>query len=96
MTKRLINKLTAALLLTLISQVFYAQKIIQGRVTSSATNDPLIEATIQVKGTLVGTTSDADGRYSVYVPSGAVSLVFAYSGYVSQEVPISNKFSEFV
>lgn len=69
----------------------YAQRTISGRVITSETNEPLVEATIQVKGTLVGTTTDAEGRYSIYVPSGASSLVFNYTGYVSQEVSIGTK-----
>ena len=68
-----------------------AQRTIQGRVITSETSTPLIEATVQVKGTLVGTTTDADGRFSLYVPSGASSLVFNFTGYVSQEVPIGTK-----
>ncbi len=58
---------------------------------ASASNEPLVEATVQVKGTLVGTTTDADGRFNLYVPSGASSLVFNFTGYVSQEVPIGTK-----
>ena len=68
-----------------------AQRTIQGRVSASETSTPLVEATVQVKGTLVGTTTDADGRFSLYVPSGTVSLVFNFTGYVSQEVPIGTK-----
>ena len=84
---------------TLITSVFvlfsfvllHAQRTVQGRVMASASNEPLVEATVQVKGTLVGTTTDADGRFSLYVPSGASSLVFNFTGYVSQEVPIGTK-----
>ncbi len=80
-----------ALFIFLFSFVANAQRTVTGRVTAASSNEPLAEATIQVKGTLVGTTTDADGRYSVYVPTGGASLIFSYTGFVSQEVAIGNK-----
>ncbi|MEY4938104.1 MAG: hypothetical protein RIS64_4465, partial [Bacteroidota bacterium] len=67
-----------------------AQRTLQGKVTN-VNNEPLIDATILVKGTLIGTTTNADGRYNIYVPSGAAILTFSFTGYVSQEVNIGQK-----
>jgi hypothetical protein len=43
-----------------------------------------------VKGTSVGTQTDADGRYSIEAPEGA-TLVFSFVGYASQEVLVSGR-----
>src|SRR5690606_41054976 len=50
--------------------------------------DPLPGASILIKGTTIGTTTDADGRYTIDVPSGDAVLVFSFIGYVSQEIPV--------
>jgi iron complex outermembrane recepter protein len=90
--RQLLRPTLLALLFILFSSVIlHAQRTIQGRIISSNSNEPLPDASVQVKGTLVGTTADADGRFSMYVPAGATSLVFNYTGYVSQEVPIGTK-----
>lgn len=46
-----------------------------------------------VKGTSNGTTTDADGRYTLSVTGDEASgtLVFSFIGYVTQEVPINNR-----
>lgn len=46
---------------------------------------------VLVKGTQRGTTTDQDGKYSVSVPDGKVSLVFSYVGYLSQEIVVGNQ-----
>src|SRR5690606_10271887 len=53
--------------------------------------DPLPGASILIKGTTIGTTTDADGRYTIDVPSGDAVLVFSFIGYVSQEIPVGQR-----
>lgn len=62
---------------------------IQGRVTDS-TGNPLVGVTIAVKGTTMGTTTDATGRFSLDVPDNAV-LDVSYIGYSSKEVPVGKR-----
>jgi TonB-linked SusC/RagA family outer membrane protein len=45
---------------------------------------------VLVKGTNVGTATNADGRYTIEVPAGA-TLVFSYIGYASQEVVVGDR-----
>lgn len=53
--------------------------------------DPIPGASIIVKGTTIGTTSDMDGKYTIEnVPSGS-TLVFSFIGMQTQEVPVSNQ-----
>lgn len=63
---------------------------VQGTVTDDA-GSPLPGVNILVKGTLTGTTSDTDGRYSISAPSGDAVLVFSFIGYTTQEIPVGNQ-----
>ncbi|MGV8138166.1 MAG: carboxypeptidase-like regulatory domain-containing protein [Mangrovibacterium sp.] len=59
---------------------------LSGRVTDTH-GQPLPGVTVLVKGTFTGTTTGADGRYSLTsVPSGAV-LSFSFVGFKTQEIP---------
>jgi len=51
---------------------------------------PLQGASIQVKGTNIGTLSDENGLFSINVPSSKSILLISYSGFMSQEVSVSN------
>ncbi len=50
----------------------------------------LVGATIQVKGTTVGTVTDANGQFSIDVPDSAV-LVVSSVGYESKEVEVKGQ-----
>ena len=65
-----------------------AQRNISGTITDQETGDPLIGATILVKGTTIGTVSDLDGQYNINVPDGRNTLQFSYTGYAPQETEI--------
>ena len=56
-----------------------------GRVYDNKDGNPLIGVSIKVKGSSIGTTTDANGQYSIQVPQGSPTLVFAYIGYQPQE-----------
>lgn len=66
-----------------------ADALVKGRVTDSR-GEPLSDITVMLKGTSTGTTSDAEGRYAISVPSNGV-LVFSNIGYSSREIPIDNR-----
>lgn len=57
---------------------------ITGRVTS-ATNEGLPGVTVVVKGTTRGTTTGADGSFTLAAPEGGGTLVFSFIGYQTQE-----------
>ncbi|MGB8491252.1 MAG: SusC/RagA family TonB-linked outer membrane protein [Bacteroidales bacterium] len=71
----------------------FAQTVqITGTVTSSVEGEGSIPGvTVQVKGTTIGTLTDAQGKYSLKVPASATTLVFSYIGMKTQEVPISGR-----
>ncbi len=59
-------------------------------VVTDTNGQPLPQATVLVKGTTLGTPTDANGRYSLQLPAGNQTLVFRYLGYISQEIPAHN------
>ena len=79
------------ILLFLASTSVFAQKVtVTGTVTEEKGN-PLPGTTVQVKGTTVGTTTGADGKYSVELPGPNLTLVFSFIGYIAKEVPVLNQ-----
>lgn len=61
---------------------------VQGTVTSA--DGPLPGATVLIKGTTSGTSTDFDGNFSIEVPSDGV-LVVSYIGYGTQEVAVNGR-----
>ncbi len=66
-------------------------KTITGTVTSAQSNDPLAGVNISVKGTTIGTFTDADGKYSLDVPSLQDTLQFSFIGFKTKTVPIDDQ-----
>ncbi len=67
-----------------------SQKLsVSGVVTSTFDGEPILGATVQVKGTSNGTITDTDGKYSLQVDRGA-TLVFSYVGYTTQERTVTS------
>ena len=76
--------------LLLSASVAMAQtKTVTGTVTDS-THEPLIGASILVKGTSTGAITDMNGKYSISVTPEDV-LVFSYVGYEKQEIKVGQQ-----
>lgn len=75
------KKLTLFLIAVLTWLGANAQNVnISGTVVSALDGEPLIGATVMVKGTSTGTSTDVDGRFVVNAPIGAY-LFINYVGY---------------
>jgi len=72
------------------SVVFAQQKSVTGRVTDE-NNDPIPGANVVVKGTTIGTITDADGNYKLQVPESAKILTFTFIGFEPQDIDITGK-----
>ena len=84
-------KLFLTALAALMTSVAFAQNItVTGRVTDSNTNEPVPFAGVHVDGTMTGTNTDADGMYTLSVPSDAL-LVFSSIGYEDAQVQVAGK-----
>jgi TonB-dependent starch-binding outer membrane protein SusC len=66
------------------------KKDISGKVSDSK-GEPITGATVLVKGTTVGITTDFDGKFKLSIPADAKTLVFSFVGMKTQEVAIAGK-----
>jgi TonB-dependent starch-binding outer membrane protein SusC len=83
------KKLSLVLTLVLFALGFAAaQRTVTGTITDQKA-EPMVGASVLVKGTTTGVVSDIDGKYSLNLPAGATTLVFSFAGYVTQEVSTS-------
>ncbi|MEM0991923.1 MAG: SusC/RagA family TonB-linked outer membrane protein [Bacteroidota bacterium] len=65
-----------------------AQFNVNGTITDT-NNEPLIGATVVVKGSVLGTVTDFNGNFSINVPGSEGTLLVSYTGFSSQEVTVS-------
>lgn len=82
------------LLLVLMAVVFsfttYAQeKRVTGKVTDEA--GPLPGVNVLIKGTTIGTSTDANGEFTITVSSDKDVLVFTFIGYTTVEEQVGAK-----
>jgi TonB-linked SusC/RagA family outer membrane protein len=63
------------------------QKTITGTVTGSEDGEPIIGATVLVKGTTVGTTTDVNGKYQISAAPGQI-LEFRFVGMTTKELEV--------
>lgn len=89
MKKRIM--LFIACLFTMVS-VALAQSRVTGTVISEEDGQPVMGASIMVKGTTLGTVTDLDGKFNLTgVPSSAKTLVVSFVGMKTQEIAIKPK-----
>ncbi|EMR03935.1 carboxypeptidase-like regulatory domain-containing protein [Cesiribacter andamanensis] len=65
-------------------------QLIQGRVTDASAGDGLPGVAVTVKGSNIGTVTDMDGNYSLYLNPGDV-LIFSFVGFASREEAAGGK-----
>ncbi|MCF0039278.1 SusC/RagA family TonB-linked outer membrane protein [Dyadobacter fanqingshengii] len=70
----------------------YGQDVrVTGKVTTDSDASPLPGATVQIKGSTVGTQTDADGNYTISAPSSTSVIVFSFVGMTVQEVTVGSQ-----
>ncbi|HTH54410.1 MAG TPA: TonB-dependent receptor [Cyclobacteriaceae bacterium] len=85
-------RLTMGVLLLLFTSAAWAQtRTVSGKVSSKEDGTSLPGVNVLVKGTSNGTTTDADGKYSLSVPDAGGTLVFSFIGLASQEIEIGQQ-----
>jgi len=80
------------LLLALCLQASAAVNYVTGKVVDADTKEPLVSATITIKGTSKSASAGLDGTFRIDV-SGIDNpvLVFTYLGYIPQEIAVGGK-----
>lgn len=82
--------LTGLVLCIGVFTLFAQTKQITGNVTSAGDGSPIPGASIVVKGTTIGTVTDASGNFTLNVPSGE-TLIVSFVGMKTVEVPITSQ-----
>jgi TonB-dependent starch-binding outer membrane protein SusC len=70
--------------------IFAQQRNMNGIVSDAQTKEPVIGASILIKGTGQGTITEFDGTFQLQVDQGNV-LVISYVGFASQEIVVGNQ-----
>lgn len=81
------RKLTFLLALFIMGvSVVLAQTTYSGKVVSAEDGEPIVGATVMVKGTTTGTITNADGNFSISLSGSNRTLVITYVGMKSMDV----------
>ncbi len=67
-----------------------AQEVKVAGSVKDASGEPLLGATITIKGTIKGVVTDNSGNYSILAPKGA-TLIFSFVGFTKKEVVVGNQ-----
>src|ERR1700688_2418840 len=73
-----------------ITQVFAQNRTVTGTVTAKDDGLPIPGVTVKVKGANIGIQTNAAGKFTLNVPSGATTLVFSFIGYSTLELPATS------
>lgn len=71
--------------------VSYAQdRMISGIVTSNADQNPLPGVSVRVQGTMLGTSTNEDGKFNLTVPANAI-LEISYLGHLTELIEVGSR-----
>ena len=92
MGKRIVNLLESRMICLAIAclSLVSVQAQVTGTVTDGQSGEPLIGASVLVKGSTVGTITGIDGDYSIEASSTDI-LVFSFTGYDGIEETVGNR-----
>lgn len=91
--KRLLQACFMLFLTLHVAQITFAQdKTITGKIIDSKDGSPVVGASVIAKGSKSGgTVTNAEGAFSISVPSNVTALIISYVGYATQELAIAGK-----
>lgn len=86
------KNLPKIIVLLLFASASAMAQSVTGRVTSAVDGVPIPGASVLVKGTTTGTSTDSDGKYSISVPDASTSsLIVSFIGFASQEIAVGSR-----
>jgi hypothetical protein len=72
-------------------QVVFAQSwTITGSVSDADDGSTMPGVSVVIKGTSIGTVTDIEGKFSLYIPQDATTMVFAFVEMEPLEAPIDS------
>lgn len=86
-------KYLSFLLLFFIAITGHAQQtyVVSGRVTMAESGTPLQGASVFAQNTTIGTATDADGNFKIYLPGGGYDLVVSFTGRQTESRRVSSE-----
>lgn len=87
-----IARISLPFLLMVMSLFSFSQsRTVTGKIIDQRDNKGLAGASVLVKGTSTGTTTDEGGNYAIAVPSSESVLIVSYTGLGTQEIAVGNQ-----
>ncbi len=86
MRKTILLKLVLLLLVGI--QAMAQNRTVTGSVVDKSSNEAIAGVNVVVKGTTIGTATDADGKFSLSVPESSNTLIISFIGYITMELTI--------
>ena len=91
---RTLKKLLLILILSGITSASFSQAIVKGVVIDASNNERLIGASVIVKGTTSGVSTDVNGGFSFSLAAGKKTIVIQFIGFTSKEFEVNGKDGE--
>ncbi len=88
------KKILLTIVLATITSMTFSQGIVKGVVVDASSNEKLVGATVMLKGTTVGTSSDPFGNFTLNVPAGKKTILVQFVGYSNKEIGVTVKEGE--
>ncbi|MDO7744647.1 MAG: TonB-dependent receptor, partial [Pedobacter sp.] len=89
MYKKILPYLSIVVLFLMpVVSVYSQTKTVNGKVTDASGGLPIGGVSVTVKGTTAGTTTDANGHYSIAVPATGQQITFSFIGFASRTVDL--------
>lgn len=90
-SKRIAGLFLAAGFMLISAPAISQPLTVRGKVTDAESGEGIPGANVVVKATTTGTITNADGNFTLNVPSGGVTLQVSFIGYTTQEVSVSGR-----
>jgi TonB-linked SusC/RagA family outer membrane protein len=84
--KLLTSFLFVLIVSTTVAYSSFQQRTITGSVTDAITGEQLIGVHVLIEGTLIGTTTDLNGKFSLPKPENGAVIAFSFIGYTTERI----------
>lgn len=74
-----------------VGDLWAQERTVRGKVTSAEDGLPIPGVNVLLKGTTNGVPTDANGEFSIVVPSNDAVLVFSFIGLQTEEIPVGER-----
>src|SRR5450432_1250853 len=87
-----LNKMCCMLMgFLLLSCAVFVQRTVTGKVVNKTTQQPVPNATVQVRGTVIATRTDNSGAFNINVQKNGAELEITSIGYETIVIPVAGK-----